>query len=564
MSNPNQKTYNYRVFDDTDNFLATWDDVVSEPSFSQEINSAGSELRLVLARDPDTLSSDVDFNNKVIITIHDKETPEGQNLFQGFISEYRPYFSDKEKYTEVVLLGFGADLADYMAENFEVSAENQVDNQADGTSSTFPIVTGQDSIALRFRASYDSIRRLHLYLDAAQAMENFDLVEDNGGLPTGTSVLPTGTSIVLASQQLISAAPDIYDFEFVFPFGINLEQGKYYHFVISPGSGGTPNLYYDADNVFDDYTWLFNDNAAGWFTQTGELNFLLEPANLTTTFTYTDIDPVEMLRDILDNYILRGGKINYDGASLEPSLTTATYTFKVMSILECINKIIELCPANFYWYVDQANNILFVRGAADDYEHKLVYGKNIAVNELNAVSQTVVNTVYFTGGEVSTGVNFYKKYFDQSLIDTFGVKAVSLNDNRVTLEATADTIVNSFLKETNSARLRANIQVIDSNVGDSPGGYDIESITVGQVISLANIGQGGSSRWGQARWGVDKWGMNFRDFGTIILQIGRLTYSPNDIILEAKELIVNPYKQMAEQSISIGKLETVNNPTVPD
>src|SRR3972149_7897424 len=206
MSSPDQKTYSYKVYDNADNFLTTWDDVASEPSFTQEMNSAGSEIKLLLARDPDTLGSDVEFNNKVIITVHDKETPEGQNLFQGFISEYRPYFSDKEKYTEVVLLGFGADLADYMAENFEVSAENQVDNQADGTSSTFPIVTGQDSIALRFRASYDSIRRLHLYLDAAQAMENFDLVEDNGGLPTGTSVLPTGTSPAAAGGPRIGRA----------------------------------------------------------------------------------------------------------------------------------------------------------------------------------------------------------------------------------------------------------------------------------------------------------------------------------------------------------------------
>src|SRR3990167_4128397 len=162
------KTYNYRVLDNNGNFLATWDDVAAEPSFTQEMNSAGSEIKLLLARDPDTLGSDVEFNNKVIITVHDKETPEGQNLFQGFISEYHPYFSEKEKYTEVTLLGYGADLGDYLAEVYDSDITDQINESSGGSPDSFAINAGQDYISFRFRANFDSIKKFHLYLDAYQ------------------------------------------------------------------------------------------------------------------------------------------------------------------------------------------------------------------------------------------------------------------------------------------------------------------------------------------------------------------------------------------------------------
>ena len=562
MINIEEKTYNFKVYDSNDNFLATWDDVFSGPRFLQEMNTAGSELRIKLARDPDTLGSDVEFNNKVIISVHDKEVPEGQNIFQGFISEYSPIFTKDDKQTEVTLLGFGADLNDYLAEIYETKAANIISKIPDGGSSEFPYTHGQDSLAFRFRANYESIKKLHLFLDASQAIEFFDLVEDDNGQPTGPSVIPS-TGSISRTEELISIAPDTWDNIFLFPFGVKLEIGKYYHFVISAGSAGSAEWFYNVSNLDDDTSWLFNDNNTGWVVQGGDLNFKIEPSDITTTFTYTDIDPAEMLRDILELYEIRGGKINYNGASIEPTLTTATYTFKVMTILDCIDKIIELCPPNFYWYVDQANNIIYLQKTDDDYNHKLVYGKNIVVNDLTAMSQSIVNTVYFTGGEISAGVNLYKKYIEQDLIDRFGVKSKVVSDNRVTLEATADKMVTKILTENSSPRMKANIEIADSNISDSPAGYDIERVRVGEVIALANIGQGGSSRWGKAQWGVDRWGMSFRDFGTIILQIGRLMYSPAKINIEAKELPVNFYKKLSGQDQSIGKIETINNPDAP-
>lgn len=48
------KTYLYKVYDADDNFLGVWKDVISEFTYSQEINSAGSAIQVELARNSDS------------------------------------------------------------------------------------------------------------------------------------------------------------------------------------------------------------------------------------------------------------------------------------------------------------------------------------------------------------------------------------------------------------------------------------------------------------------------------------------------------------------------------
>lgn len=49
------KVYEYKVYDSDFNFLGRWDDVISDLTFSQEINSGGSAIDVLLARNSDTL-----------------------------------------------------------------------------------------------------------------------------------------------------------------------------------------------------------------------------------------------------------------------------------------------------------------------------------------------------------------------------------------------------------------------------------------------------------------------------------------------------------------------------
>jgi PKD repeat protein len=171
-----KKTYLYKVYDESNNFLGVWDDVASDPNWSEEINSAGSSQTITLARNSDSLAlssevlldsdnvaivdsngfdiltstesrskvgpgSNVNHNYRVDIFVFygevgpvldsdgvpvldsDGQTidgttgaPNGRRIFTGFISEINTKYGDDEN-TEVQLMSYGFDLDQYPVVN---------------------------------------------------------------------------------------------------------------------------------------------------------------------------------------------------------------------------------------------------------------------------------------------------------------------------------------------------------------------------------------------------------------------------------------------------------------
>lgn len=148
-----QKSYIYKIYDQDWNYLGLWNDVVSEFSYSQEINSAGSSINVVLARNSDSLvgAYDVlaDDNNDPIITDDGQEIAaetttlnaigpgttvdlnlnvriyefssevenlEGDVVFTGYISRYVSRYGSTEN-TEVTLFSYGADMDNWVLED---------------------------------------------------------------------------------------------------------------------------------------------------------------------------------------------------------------------------------------------------------------------------------------------------------------------------------------------------------------------------------------------------------------------------------------------------------------
>jgi hypothetical protein len=110
------KKYEAKVYDEDGDYLTTWKDVVSNIQYSNEINSAGGQLTLTLARNAGDYGegTDVDFNYKVKVYCFDKEEPHGQVIFQGYISAYTPIYKDNN--VEITVLSYGAELTDYIIE----------------------------------------------------------------------------------------------------------------------------------------------------------------------------------------------------------------------------------------------------------------------------------------------------------------------------------------------------------------------------------------------------------------------------------------------------------------
>lgn len=167
-----KKTYLYKVYDPDGNYIETWQDVIDEPEFTEEINSLGSSMTIELARNSDSVGqivsplqtedgqnitaedgavlyattesrnqvgsgSSVDYNNRVDIYVFYGYTeplmtesgeiiytesgeplivamgaPNGRRIFTGFISGLNSRYGDTET-TVVQLSSYGWDLGQF-------------------------------------------------------------------------------------------------------------------------------------------------------------------------------------------------------------------------------------------------------------------------------------------------------------------------------------------------------------------------------------------------------------------------------------------------------------------
>lgn len=125
------KTFQVKVYNNDGTFLATWKDVISDVSFNNEMNSAGGQLQISLARDAGDFGegTDVDFGHNVKVYCFDKDAPNGTIIFQGYISSYTPVYTDNT--IQIIVLGYGSELGDYIIEAGESNIITQ-DTQTTG------------------------------------------------------------------------------------------------------------------------------------------------------------------------------------------------------------------------------------------------------------------------------------------------------------------------------------------------------------------------------------------------------------------------------------------------
>lgn len=107
------KHYYYKVY--TGNTLtAVWTkEVISEPRFRTVINGGPGEMNIELARPFDDFNEDVDVkvNNRVDCYVVDREQNNGQLLYSGYISGYRPLVDGPKESVIVTVFGYVAQLS---------------------------------------------------------------------------------------------------------------------------------------------------------------------------------------------------------------------------------------------------------------------------------------------------------------------------------------------------------------------------------------------------------------------------------------------------------------------
>jgi len=109
-----EKSYQYRVYDNNNSFITSWNDVTSNPEFNTYINKGPSEMVVSLARPFNDFGEalDVNFDNRVDVVVHDRDatTTSGMLLYSGFISGYDPSFRGSKEEVNITLLPYSTRL----------------------------------------------------------------------------------------------------------------------------------------------------------------------------------------------------------------------------------------------------------------------------------------------------------------------------------------------------------------------------------------------------------------------------------------------------------------------
>lgn len=578
------KEYVYKVHDDA-TYKGTFRDVQSEFSYYQAINTAGVQLEVILGNAfPDT-GADVaaDFmvdessnnfvdetgnllitestytfqnipialGNRLTVDMIDDNNPDGITVFDGIITSWKADYRDNS--VTLKALSYGVFLDESVIKS---GAELQILNDEAAAIDTYFIFSGSDP---------GGYRKLAQEITAGSAYElgtvsaNLSFFGTDSTDRRATLELYAGTlsvpgellaSITIDLENLLSspsAAFDENNFEwvdFTFSTPIALTSSSVYHFVLSSSFVQTVDgrpyqfgaRYSSMDNYAGGDMWYYDVDSDAWVELTGaDLFFRLYSTSGSVVAAYTNADPSDILRDILDDYASQGGLISYTSETIDDTEKSVNHEFNLNTFYEGIRVLYEFAGGGFYWYGDPATNLLYFKLSNNNADHTLVLKRHIEAIELEQNLDQVVNAIYFSGGDDGSGVNVFRYNTNSSSIGSYGQWLERISNNRVHNDADADLISQSEISRRSSPAFIGRVTVLDQQ-------YEIETLRIGQIVE-------------------------FRGFNNLIdsllLQIiGRTIYADR-VELELGTIQERNSKYLDDVNRRLIALETVDNPDIP-
>jgi len=277
-----------------------------------------------------------------------------------------------------------------------------------------------------------------------------------------------------------------------------------------------------------------------------------------TTVTYNSYDPSSIFRNILTLY---NGVITYTPSSVQDTGTKVSYTFKCSTVKDALSKCLELCPVHWYFYFD-ANNIAWLKHTDfETIDHTLYLKKHCSSFSMRKNLENMVNAYYFLGGGEP---QLYKKYERQGSIDVWGRREKLEQDERVTVESTADIMATSYLDAYDAPQIEVELEVLDSN-GESDKGYDIESLKPGDIVRIIDpsVSTHYYTLWDVAEWDVDYWDYNLTYALNIPMQIQNINYAYDKAQLTLSTRMVDITKRIEDIKRNLEGFRNENIPTTP-
>lgn len=562
----------HKVYSNTGVYLGNLPTPKNEFNYPQEMNSAGTSVSYEIPISPDTSIDDTAYlmtegldyitteddkrikieptsiialgtannsvlyqnGNKVYSYLYNYYYPNGKLMFSGQVNRIEASFGgDSEDSIKLMCLSDGIDFDNLIARGSPFTYTADVTQTSQNASYTI----SADSKG----AGWNKHGQTWICGAGVTKLGSIKLLLNGSADVTVSVYNGLSGSLIGSVTQAVNTAGAAVEINFAFASLITVVPGNTYFFDVAVGAGQSIVGYYSNANPYANgsmYQSLYGGGSGGgaYSINTGyDMYFIASAGTATTTATYTSKDPsTQMLKPIIDDYVLRGGLINYSSSSVDATGLTLTATFNTDTILDAIKRIHSLSPSTFYWYVDLGTNTIYFKQISSTADFTIIKGRDISSLNMVFSIENIKNKLLFSGGPTA-GVNLYTEYTDQTSQDSFGVRLERKSDNRVTVQATADAIGGSFINQFKNENYETSVTILGTQM-------DLTLLKPGKTVGLRGFG-------------------NFID--RLLLQIVRIDYHSEYAVLTLGIIPIRQSDQIEQLTRGLIAEQTVANPSAP-
>lgn len=585
-----RKKYRFKAYSDG-SYLGDWKDVATDPTYKQELNNLIGSMPIGFARNDLTLETAVDtlLNENDEVLTNEDDSPflidvasvsalgEGTNLdtnydvvvdaiygqFEPLLNEDdtpilnedgsmilveegyplgRPIFRGYIPRWELPLSGKGisSEIRSYSQDLKHLILETQdsayitnstLSGSSVGISGGGP--TDREVLYQTFTmAAQKTVSKIRLYPSAGWYTDVPFTIAIYAGTPTSVGALyATGIGTVNRSNPV-----DYYDVIFDSP--TTLPAGTY-HFRATTDfakTGGNETYPFNLalSSAYGGGSYYEYNNYAGLVNDTGkDIAFILYEAGLDTTVPFLSYDPSNILKAIIDFARGRGAEINYTSDSIALTGTTVSYTFRAQTVEEAIKKVLELAPANWFFYYDFGTDTLYFREKSETPDRWLRKGQTVVDGKIVKTIEQIVNDVLFTGGGNPA---LYVRRQNTSSIQSIRRGLKKISDNRVTTSATANILADGEIDQYDEALYAGDVEITED------GTFFLEDVNVGETLGFIGFG---------------------RLVDAIVVQGVSKDYRPDTMPIALTYNVPRVNKRVEDIKRNLDTLETTNNPVEP-
>ena len=202
----------------------------------------------------------------------------------------------------------------------------------------------------------------------------------------------------------------------------------------------------------------------------------------TSTTVIEAATPVStMMQNIITTFTAEVDKsFKYDTRLMTVTGLEATYSFRAMTYLDSVNKVKDLGPSNWHWYLDEDDTFVYKRTSTTP-DHSFTNGGDITNIQVRKDIENLRNVLYLYNGKTG-GDALYKRYTDETSILKYGERAGVIIDSRFGNETTMDNYASTWLARRKDPQLDITLEIADNN--ENSFGYDIETINPGDTCRI--------------------------------------------------------------------------------